>query len=136
MAFTEADGLYGSRYFARDLSVHDKAKQYRGGILFDMVGDLSLNITLPPDSPVELTKGIFAAADTLGLRKYFTYLDRDILDDHTPLNAVGIPVIDLIDFDYLAWHTPDDTMDKLSAESLRIVGSVASHYLSENALKQ
>ena len=135
-AFTATDGLFGSRYFARDLSSHDKAKQYRGGILFDMVGDQSLDITLPPDSPVELAKGIFAAADALNLRKHFTYFDHDILDDHTPLNAVGIPVIDLIDFNYPPWHTPEDTIDKLSAESLRIVGAVASHYLSESALKE
>jgi glutaminyl-peptide cyclotransferase len=135
-AFTATDGLFGSRYFARDLSTHDKAKQYRGGILFDMVGDQSLDITLPPDSPVELAKGIFAAADALNLRKHFTYFDHDILDDHTPLNAVGIPVIDLIDFNYPPWHTPEDTIDKLSAESLRIVGAVASYYLSESALKE
>jgi len=44
-------------------------------------------------------------------------------------------VIDLIDFDYPPWHTPDDTVDKLSAESLRITGAVACHFLSESALK-
>ncbi len=38
------------------------------------------------------------------------------------MNAIGIPVIDLIDFDYPPWHTPGDTMDKISAESLGIVG--------------
>ena len=108
-----------------------KAKQFRGGILFDMVGDRSLTITLPPDSPAEMARGIFASAEALNLRKHFTYFDRDIMDDHTPLNAIGIPTIDLIDFDYPAWHTPGDTMDKLSAESLRIVGAVASYYLSE-----
>ena len=44
-------------------------------------------------------------------------------------------MIDLIDFDYPPWHTADDTMDKLSAESLRIVGSVSLYYLSEFGLK-
>jgi glutaminyl-peptide cyclotransferase len=134
-AFSETDGLYGSRYFAGQLAAQDKTKQYRGGILFDMVGDRSLNITLPPDSPAEMARDIFASAEALNLRKYFTYFDRDITDDHTPLNAVGIPTIDLIDFDYPPWHTPDDTIDKLSAESLRTVGAVASYYLSEIALK-
>ncbi len=132
--FTETDGLYGSRYFARRLAFEDKAKQFRGGILFDMVGDISLTITLPKDSPSEITRGIFAAAEALGLRNQFTY-DGGILDDHTPLNAVGIPVIDLIDFDYPPWHTPGDTMDKLSADSLQIIGSVATRYLVESALK-
>lgn len=135
-AFSETDGLYGSRYFARQLSAQDKTKQYRGGMVFDMVGDRSLTITLPPDSPAEMARDIFAAAEALNLRKHFTYFDNEIVDDHTPLNAIGIPTIDLIDFDFPAWHTPEDTMDKISAESLRTVGAVASYYLSEMALKK
>ena len=133
--FTETDGLYGSRYFAKQLVAEGKVKQFRGGIVFDMVGDRALTITLPPDSPSELVRGIFAAADALNVRKHFTYADNDILDDHTPLNEVGIPTIDLIDFDFPPWHTPEDTMDKISAESLDIVGSVAARYLVEVALK-
>ena len=135
-AFTDTDGLYGSRYFAKQLAAENKTKQFRGGILFDMVGDRSLTITLPPDSPAEMARDIFASAEALNLRKHFTYFDRDIMDDHTPLNDVGIPTIDLIDFDFAPWHTPDDTIDKLSAESLRTVGAVASYYLSEMALKK
>ena len=134
-AFTETDGLYGSRHFAKDLAAQNRARTFRGGILFDMVGDRSLKITLPPDSPVEIARDIFASADALNLRKHFTYFDRDVTDDHTPLNAIGIPVIDLIDFDFTAWHTPADTMDKISAESLRITGAVACYYLAEFALK-
>jgi len=135
VSFTERDGLYGSRHFAKQFAAEGKAKQIRGGILFDMVGDKSLTITLPPDSPREIASGIFAAAETLNARKHFTYFSSEITDDHTPLNAAGIPTIDLIDFDYASWHTPDDTMDKISAESLEIVGSVAARYLAETALK-
>lgn len=134
-AFTETDGLYGSRYFAKQLVAQNKTAAFRGGILFDMVGDRSLTITLPPDSPPELARGIFASAETLKVRKHFTYFDRDITDDHTPLNEIGIPTIDLIDFDYPPWHTPEDTMDKLSAESLRISGAVACYYLANMELK-
>lgn len=134
-AFTDTDGLFGSRYFAAQLVAQDKAKQFRGGILFDMVGDKALSITLPPDSPPELARDIFASADALNVRKHFTYFDRDITDDHTPLNEAGIPVIDLIDFDYPPWHTTEDTADKLSAESLRITGAVACYFLSELAFK-
>ena len=135
VAFTDRDGLYGSRYFARHLTAQNQAGQFRGGILFDMMGDRSLTITLPPDSPTELAGDIFASAEALKVRKHFTYFDRDITDDHTPLNEAGIPTIDLIDFDYPPWHTLEDTMDKLSAESLRIVGAVTAYYLSEIALK-
>jgi hypothetical protein len=82
-----------------------------------------------------MARDIFAAAEALKLRNYFSYLDRDMLDDHAPLNAIGIPTIDVIDFDYPPWHTAGDTMDKISAQSLQIVGSVALYYLSELALK-
>jgi len=133
--FSETDGLYGSRYFAKQLQSQD-AKHFRGGILFDMVGDRSLGITFPADSPAAMARDIFAAAEALKLRKYFSYLDRDMIDDHTPLNAIGIPTIDIIDFDYPPWHTADDTMDKISAQSLQIVGSVALNYLVEFGLKQ
>jgi glutaminyl-peptide cyclotransferase len=132
--FSESDGLYGSRYFAKQLQGGD-AKQFRGGILFDMVGQHLLKITLPSDSPPEMARDIFAAAQALKLRSYFTYLDRELIDDHTPLNAAGIPTIDLIDFDFAWWHTAGDTIDKLSAQSLQIVGSVALYSLCEFALK-
>ena len=133
--FSETDGLYGSRHFAKQLE-GSSAKQFRAGILFDMVGDRSLDVTLPADSPPEMVRDIFAAAEALKLRSYFTYLDREIIDDHSPLNAVGIPTIDVIDFDYSWWHTAGDTIDKISAKSLQIVGSVALYYLSEIALKR
>jgi glutaminyl-peptide cyclotransferase len=132
--FSEKDGLYGSRYFARQLG-SSGAKQFRGGILFDMVGDRSLTITFPPDSPAEMARDLFASAEALKLRSHFTYLGRELIDDHTPLNAIGIPTIDVIDYDFAWWHTADDTIDKVSAESLQIIGSVAAYYLSEFALK-
>jgi Peptidase family M28 len=133
--FSNTDGDYGSRYFAKELVKTDDVQAFRGGLLFDMVGDRSLDITLPPNSPPKITADIFASSEALKVRNHFTYFDQDITDDHTPLNAVGIPVLDLIDFDYPPWHTAGDTMDKLSAESLQIVGSVAVYYLSEFAFR-
>lgn len=133
--FSATDGIYGSRHFAQESAQSGSAKSFRGGILFDMVGDRSLDVTLPPNSPPKIAADIFAAADALKVRNYFTYFDQEITDDHTPLNAVGIPVVDLIDFHYPPWHTADDTMDKLSAQSLQIVGSTAAYYLSELAFK-
>jgi peptidase M28-like protein len=128
--FTDTDGLYGSRHFAGELSKAKAASRFRGGILLDMVGDRSLGITLPLDSPADLARDIFAAADALKCRNQFTYFDHGtVLDDHTPLNAAGISTIDLIDFDYPPWHTADDTIDKLSAESLETVGRVVVYYL-------
>jgi len=133
--FSQTDGIYGSRHFAEELAQNGSAKSFRGGILFDMVGDRSLDITLPPNSPSKIAGDIFAAAEALKARDHFTYFDQDITDDHTPLNAVGIPVVDMIDFHYPPWHTADDTMDKLGAESLQTVGSVATYYLSQFAFR-
>src|SRR5437588_4626485 len=133
--FSSTDGIYGSRHFAHELRQDGSAKSFRGGILFDMVGDRSLDITFPPNSPIKITRDIFVSADALKLRNYFTYFDQDVTDDHSPLNAVGIPVVDVIDFHYPPWHTAEDTIDKLSAQSLQIVGSVATYYLSQFALK-
>jgi hypothetical protein len=82
-----------------------------------------------------MARDIFAAAETLKLRTYFSYFDRELIDDHVPLNAIGIPTIDIIDFDFPPWHTAGDTMDKISAQSLQIVGAVALYYLTEFALK-
>jgi Zn-dependent M28 family amino/carboxypeptidase len=131
--FSDTDGLYGSRYFAAHLPV--PKEEILGGILLDMVGDSSLTITLSPDSPAQMTSDIFDSAEALKLREHFTYLQNDIMDDHTPLNAAGVTTIDLIDFDFPPWHTADDTMDKISAESLRIVGAVTLYYLSNFAFK-
>lgn len=133
--FTATDGLYGSRHFAEQLRASNEAKQFRGGFLFDMIGDKSLDVTLPPDSPPELAAKIFAAADVLKHRQHFTYFHGGITDDHAPLNEIGIPVIDLIDFDYPPWHTAEDTLDKISAESLQIVGQVALLALANVDLK-
>ena len=133
--FTETDGLYGSRHFADELGDSKQTKRFHGGMLFDMVGDKSLTVTLPPESPANLASSLFAAADALRVREHFTYFDRDITDDHTPLNAIGIPVIDIIDFDFPAWHTAGDTLDQISADSLRIVGQVALYALAHSELK-
>jgi len=132
--FSETDGLYGSRQYAQRLREQKRTGQFKFGILWDMIGDKDLTITCPPDSPQPLTEQIFAAADALGLRAHFGYYDRSVLDDHAPLNALRIPTVDLIDFDYLPWHTADDTLDKLDAESLRKVGAVTLYHL-QRALK-
>jgi len=128
--FTDTDGLYGSRYYARTLRDSGRYKQFKFGILWDMMGPKNLEITLSPDSPPELTRGILKAADALNLRQDFSFFDREIYDDHVPLlHMADLPAIDLIDFHYPPWHTAEDTLDKLGPESLRVVGAVTLYYL-------
>lgn len=133
--YTAEDGLYGSRYFAAQIEKTKTRRQYRGAIIWDMIGDRDLTITLPPDSPQQLTRDIFAAAEAMNAREHFTYANTGILDDQTPLDKIGVPAIDVIDFDYPPWHTAGDTMDKLSADSLQIVGSVTAYFLAEMAFR-
>jgi glutaminyl-peptide cyclotransferase len=124
------DGLHGSRRHARTIEQALQVKQYQCMILLDMVGDRELSVTLPLDSDADLARRVLAAAGRLGVREHFGYYTRasSILDDHKPFQALGIPSIDIIDFEYgpanRYWHTADDTMDKLSADSLAIVGNV------------
>lgn len=129
------DGLYGSRHYASELRASGRASQFRFGILWDMIGDRDFGITLSPDSPRELTREIFAAAEALKLAGRFSFHDRAILDDHVPLNVIArVPTINLIDFDYLYWHTADDTLERIAPESLQMTGAVTLHHLRK-ALK-
>jgi glutaminyl-peptide cyclotransferase len=128
--FTETDGLYGSRYYSGQLVAGKRAAQFKFGILWDMIGDRDLKITLPPDSPADLARDILAAATTLQLRQHFGYFDRAIRDDHEPLNRrARIPTINLIDLDYPYWHTADDTVDRIAPESLQKIGAVTLYHL-------
>jgi Zn-dependent M28 family amino/carboxypeptidase len=114
---THVDGLHGSRHYARVLRDTGRAKQFHFGILWDMIGDADLGITLPADSPPELLRGIFASADALKLRASFHLMNGSIMDDHWPLIRAGIPTIDLIDFDFPPWHTAGDTLSIMTAPS-------------------
>lgn len=128
--YTATDGLYGSRHYAQQLRASNRANQFKFAILWDMIGDAHYGITLSPDSPPALAKAILDSADALGLRSDFRYHNVNIYDDHVPLNTIArIPAIDLIDFDYLYWHTADDTLDRIAPESLRKTGAVTLHHL-------
>ncbi|MGC3988946.1 MAG: M28 family peptidase [Chthoniobacteraceae bacterium] len=129
--FTDTDGLYGSRHFAQDLQKTGRASQFKTCFLWDMIGDKDLTVTLSTDSPPDLAKLIFSSADALGVRSKFSYFESTVLDDHTPLNKIGIPSLDIIDFHYDYWHTADDTIDKISGESMQTVGQVTLYALRQ-----
>jgi Zn-dependent M28 family amino/carboxypeptidase len=56
-----------------------------------------------------------------------------MLDDHTPFLQAGIPAVAIIDFDYPYWHTRADTPDKVSPQSLQIVGETLVAWLAERS---
>jgi Zn-dependent M28 family amino/carboxypeptidase len=130
------DGLRGSRFFVESLKGDRHVKWVKAMLLFDMVGDARLNVTIPGNSTPALVDHLFTAARATGWRDYFSYRDMPMLDDHVPFLEVGIPAIDIIDFEYGRapglndyWHTDKDTLDKLSPRSLEIVGQTGLRLL-------
>jgi Zn-dependent M28 family amino/carboxypeptidase len=96
-----------------------------------MIGDADLNIYLEKNSNPELSAEIWAQAAALGYDEYFINEEKfSMLDDHTPFLENGIPAVDIIDFDYPYWHTTEDTANKVSVESLQIVGDTMLAWLS------
>jgi len=120
------DWILGSRAFVDGYTLNPDAV-----IILDMIGDKNLNIYLERNSNPELRAEIWAQAEKLGYEKYFIAEEKfSMLDDHTPFLKAGIPAVDIIDFDYPYWHTTEDTAEKVSAESLQIVGDTMLAWLS------
>jgi hypothetical protein len=120
------DVLIGSRWFA--------AHQPAGypplfAVLFDMVGDKNLDIYVEGNSQAgapEVVDRVWRTADELGYGNIFVrQVKHTLIDDHVSLQHAGIHAIDVVDFDYPYWHTTEDTLDKVSASSLQVVGDVA-----------
>lgn len=127
------DVLIGSTYFASHLP--SPGYQPIFGILFDMIGDKDLNIYQEQNSLArapEVVTRVWKTAADLGYSQYFLpQTGQAIIDDHIPLLEAGLRVIDVIDIDYgppnnSYHHTLADTMDKISAKSLGVVGDVAA----------
>ncbi len=125
------DVLIGSRYYARNLLPGPKPLY---AILFDMVGDKDLKIYPEGQSLLaapEVVDLVWTVAKEIGHGGVFINSPGAgpyLIDDHVELQKVGIRAIDVVDFSYgpdnINWHTPADTLDKVSAQSLQVVGDV------------
>lgn len=126
------DHTYGSRHYAEKFKKEKQIDRVKTMILLDMVGDKDLTIPREETSSGRLVGAIWGTAQELGYKKEFpsrTFTIGD--DDHMPFLRVGIPAVDIIDFEYgdgpednRYWHTAEDTLDKISAKSLKTVGDV------------
>ena len=133
--WTTTDSLYGSRYLAAELERTGRLP--RALVLVDMIGDRDLNIRRDTYSTPWLNDILWASAARLGHARHFLNDPMPVEDDHAPFLKAGVAAALLIDFDYPPWHTADDTLDKISARSLAIVGDVVldalpsiEHYLT------
>ena len=132
------DGFHGSRHLAETMEADGSLTNVAAMILLDMVGDRDLTITIPRNCTPWLTTLAFDAARAEGARTKFQLYPYTVGDDHEEFFARGVPAIDLIDFQFGSapgkndyWHPAQDTLDKLSAESLQIVGRTAARMADE-----
>jgi len=123
----DVDVLLGSTYFAGHLP--SASYQPLFGVVFDMIGEKDLRIEQEGHSvekAPEVVERVWRTASDLGYGNIFVPSSiYPITDDHLPLLNKGLRVIDVIDIDYAYHHTVEDTIDKLSARSLKAVGDVA-----------
>ena len=125
--WSDTDSLYGSRHLAERWQKDGTISQVKAFLLADMIGDADLNIDRDQNSTPWLEDLVYEAASRLGYQSHFFARQLAIGDDHIPFAKAGVPVADLIDFEYgynVFWHTTQDTLDKLSPKSLEITGDV------------
>ncbi|MBX9929774.1 MAG: M28 family peptidase [Gemmatimonadaceae bacterium] len=129
----DIDVLIGSTYFAANLPHPTYRPLY--GVLFDMIGDADLRVPQEDNSVAqapEVVQKFWSTARRLGYEQWFPpRAEGPITDDHIPLLAKGLRVIDVIDITYPPHHTLGDTIDKLSAKSLQMVGDIALALIRE-----
>jgi Zn-dependent M28 family amino/carboxypeptidase len=119
----DPDNRYGSRFYVNAARKDGTLGNIQALVLVDMIGDRDLRIKREAQSTAWLTDVIWSVAAGLG-RPQFVNEETEVIDDHLIFLEAGVPAVDLIDFEYPAWHTPADTLDKVSAASLQVVGDV------------
>jgi len=126
--WSDTDSLYGTRHLAEKWQKDGTLAKIRGFLLADMIGDADLNIDRDQNSTPWLEDLVYQAATRYGYQSHFFARTTTVEDDHLPFVRRGVPCADFIDLDYgygnSFHHTPQDTMDKLSPQSLEIVGDV------------
>jgi Zn-dependent M28 family amino/carboxypeptidase len=112
----------------------DEEISFQAMILLDMVGDSDQQFFYEGNSDPAMRESIWTAAEALGYESAFLRERKfTMLDDHIPFRDLGIPSVDIIDFDYPFWHTTQDTLDKISPQSLERVGLTVETWLEENS---
>jgi Zn-dependent M28 family amino/carboxypeptidase len=132
-SWSRSDSLYGSRHLAARWQNDGTLKRIKAFLLADMIGDKDLDIARDGNSTSWLLDLVKQAAAHEGDQRYFFQSETAVEDDHLPFVQRGVPVADIIDYDYGPHdaghpdgyhHTVEDTLDKISARSLTIDGDV------------
>ena len=127
---TGSDQLYGVRHIAAKWSGDGTLGHIKAFIVADMIGWKDMNIDHEEYSTPWLTDLLARAGKDTGHSSYLFRHAMPIDDDHIPFKERGVPVLDVIDYEYGSYdsvrgdyafhHTDKDTMDKLSAQSLQV----------------
>lgn len=126
------DWALGASAMAASLS--DYSNKPEAVVIVDMVADADLDIYMERNSDPEITRQIWAAAAELGYEEFFIpQYKHSIIDDHIPFIQNNIRAADIIDFDYAYWHTTQDTIDKISVDSLEVVGKTLQRWIMVRA---
>jgi glutaminyl-peptide cyclotransferase len=129
------DNTYGSREMAARLANSGDLKRIKAVLLADMIGPKSLKIQKDSNSTPWLVSLVWKVAARLGYQNEFVSSDSGVEDDHLAFTHRGVPAIDITDFPHYEeeglWHTPQDTMDKLSPRSFSVVGHVFVETIAE-----
>ena len=131
-AYGPDDGFWGSKRAAEYLV--SKNRQVQAVICVDMLGDKNLEISIPSNGSPALANIAIHAAKRAGYPGLVKPVEELVKDDHVPFMDKGFKAVDLIDFDYgpdnSYWHTPQDTVDKISEESLLKSGRLVAEMLN------
>jgi len=129
------DSTYGSRHLAQRWKNEGTAMRIRAFILLDMIGDKDLDIWYETNSTTDLMDLVWNTARKNGLDSVLSKTRGAIGDDHLPFLDIGIPSVDIIDLNYgpqnSYHHTTNDTLDKISPESMEKVGKLVLAFLPE-----
>jgi len=129
-SYSETDGLFGSKRAAGKILQNGTVDEYKAMVLLDMIGDKDLQFTWSMDTNQKLVDYLMKAASCFDAGHQVKMHDGLILDDHIPFQNIGIPAIDLIDFDYghenEHWHTGGDHIENVSADSMELAGNIAA----------
>lgn len=124
LEWKDPDNTYGSRELAARLAVSGDLKRVKAVLLADMIGSRDLRIKRETNSTSWLTDMVWSAASRLGYGDVFVSSATAVEDDHISFLRRSVPSVDIIDMEIPYWHTPQDTLDKLSPTSLAVVGHV------------
>lgn len=135
------DNTYGSRHYVSQLRNKNELSRVRALILLDLMGYKNLELGRDTMSSKWLQDIVWQTGRDLGYSSYFVDRPEGVGgDDHEPFLRAGIDSVDLIQLNgYPYWHKADDTLDKVSARSMKIVGDTVLASLprvEQHVLKQ